>query len=515
MAEHVQKTKQTMKEQMKVRSSNYNQYGRYLAQDFTYGTLWLRLVGQLGDFVVMLLPLVLWIDLFLLVANGNLSINLLYDFIPITLILILVFTVIGNTYLSLMTKGQSFGKLGLRIKVVNKDNTQADRMTLLIREALGKEIPLILLYIFTGLLGSLGFLALNGLVVCIDPKHRSIIDFILKTKVVMLSEMRRKTIDKKVEEVVLELPKIENTIDLRLVSSFSHDGEHGVEDLLKHAKAIGLRSVSICDHNSVKANLIAQRVSSLYDIEYIPGINIDCQYKGKNLRLLGYFINSNDERFVSIEYENLAKEKAVSLRRIQLFEEATGLLIDNEQITKHNRFQVVSPEMIARHVLTNINYKDHKLLQPYLKGEKKNYPIRSFVDDFFVEGKVAYVPIVHPAIEDMISIVKASGGVTVLAHPMHYFRNEPGLLREVLGLGIEAIEVFNPRHSMKDEQYLLILARQRKLYVSAGSEYHGESKKQFEFGRTTCSPENEIMVQAFIDKFKKIEVDSETRNVEV
>ncbi|MDQ0361324.1 RDD family protein [Breznakia pachnodae] len=506
MAEKVQTSKKTMKEQMKVRSSDYNQYGRYLAQDFTYGTLWLRFIGQLGDFVVMLLPMILWVDLFLLVANGYLSIDLLYSFMPVTLVLILIFTVVGNTYLSVMSKGQSFGKLGLRTKVVNSDNTQADRMTLLIREAVGKEIPLILLYIFTGLWGVLGFLVVNGLVVLIDPKHRSIIDFLLKTKVVMLSEMGRKPIDERIkEEVVVEQPKAENTIDLKLVSSFSHDGEYGVEDLLKQAKEVGLKTISICDHNSVKANLIAQRVSSFYDIEYIPGINIDCQYNGKPLRLLGYFINSNDERFVSVEYENLAKEKAVSLRRIQLFEEATGLMIDSEQIIKHSRFQVISPEMIARHVLTNVNYKDHKLLQPYLKGEKKNYPIRNFVDDFFAEGEIAYVPIVHPAIEDMLSIIKASGGVAVLAHPMYYFKDEPELLNEVLDLGIEAIEIFNPRHSNKDKQYLLSLAKQRKLYVTAGSEYHGESKKQFILGKTTCPVDGEVVVQEFIDKYKKVD----------
>lgn len=496
--------KQTMKEQMKSRSLDYKHYGRYLAQDFTYGTLWLRLVGQLGDLVIMLLPLILWVDLFLLVANGNVQLGILYDFMPIVMILILILTVVGNTYLSMMTKGQSFGKLALRMKVVKRDQNQVERSILLIREALGKEIPIIILYIFTGFIGVFAFLGLNGFVVLVDPKHRSIIDLFLKTKVVMLSELGIKPKDEKVSEPQ-EHKKSENTIDLRLVSSFSHDGEYGVEDLLKQATEVGLKTISICDHNSVKANLIAKRVASFYDIEYIAGIAIDCQYKGYPLRLLGYFINSNDERFVNVEYENLAKEKAVSSRRIQLFEEFTGLNIDSEQIIKHSRFQVISAEMIAKHVLSNVNYKDEKILQPYLKGDKKNYPIRNFVNDFFAVGKVAYVPIVHPSIEDMISIIKSSGGVCMLAHPMFTFKDHIEVLKEVLDLGIDGVEVFNPRHSNKDKQYLLNLAKQRNLFISAGSEYHGEHKKQFELAKTTCPVESEKIVQAFIDHFKNIE----------
>lgn len=489
---------------LKNRSLDYQRYGRYLVSDFDYRTLFLRLIGQLGDTIIMVLPVILWVDLFLLVAGGVVGITLLYRTMFATSVLILISIVTGNTYLSVILKGQSFGKWALRMKVVDMENCELDRNTLIIREAIGKAIPIILLYIFFGLLGVFGFLLLNGLVVMIDrPYHRSIIDIILKTKVVLLSDKAMNPVEMpKSEKKVVEEPKSENKIDLHINSSFSHDGEYEVEDLFKQAKKVGLRTISICDHNSVKANLIANHVAALYGIEYVPGINIDCTYKGYSVRLLGYFVNSNDPRFIAIEHENLAKEKAVSMRRIQLFEEFTGLLIDSEHLIKHSRFQVIAPELIARQILTNVKYQKNPILQPYLNGNRKDQPIQNFVTDFFAPGAPAYVSIVHPSLEDMIAAVRASGGVCVLAHPMYTFQGNMEVIEEIIHLPIQGLEVFSPRHSLQDIQKLLALAKKYKLDVTGGSEYHGESKKQFVLGRTTCPLDAEVIVQNFIDKYK-------------
>lgn len=502
MAEVANKEKR-VKNILKNRSLDYERYGRYLVQDFDYKTIILRLIGELGDMVIMLLPILLWLDLFLLAASGVIAINVLYSAMFVTLILILIFTVIGNTYLSIISKGQSFGKWALRMKVVSINNNESNISTLIIREVIGKTIPIILLYIFFGLLGVLGFLVVNGIVVLADYRyHRSIIDFILKTKVVMLNAKGMKPVEKESVVKQEEQVKTDNTIDLHIYSSFSHDGEYEVEDLFKKAKAIGLKTISICDHNNVKANLIAKRVAPLYEIDYVSGINIDCNYKGHHVRLLGYFIDESDQRFTAIEYENLAKEKAVSMRRIQLFETFSGLMIDQESLNQHNRFQIVSPEMIARQVLSNVKYQKEALLLPYLHGNKKDYPIQNFVKDFFAVGKPAYVATVHPSLEDMIAIVKATGGACILAHPMHSLRDHEEVIEEIIQLKIDGLEVFTPLHSVKDENYLIALVKQYHLYVSAGSEYHGDRKKEFILGKTTCPKDAEVVIQNFIDKYK-------------
>ena len=183
---------QRFKRLLLLRSDDYDQYGRYLVQEFTYQNIWLRLIAQLGDIAIMILPIIIWLDVFLLATAGVVSVSFLYMIMTFTLVLILIFVVFANTYCSLLFGGQSFGKVCLRFKAINNDNSQCNRSQIIIREVFGKEVPIIVFYILLGLKGVLLFLIVNGIVVLADKKHRSIIDFFLKTRVVILSPMGMK-----------------------------------------------------------------------------------------------------------------------------------------------------------------------------------------------------------------------------------------------------------------------------------------------------------------------------------
>ena len=496
---------------LKQRSSDYQQYGRYMCRDMGMQDMGTRFLSFLGDVVLMLFPIFLWDYIFLLTAAGYFS----YAFFNLTRFvldaLLCITLVAANAYMMVLFKGQSFGKVAMNLKVVDLENKELQNSKLIIRETVGKAIPMLVLFFLleilgiNGILGIFVFLVLNGICVLIDKKHRSIIDFILKTKVVILNEKGKKAsfepVVEKVKEKRVELA--ENNYDLHVYSSFSHDGEVEVEDLFKLAKKAGISTLSICDHNCAKANIVAQKVAPLYGITYVPGINIDCDYKGHNIRLLGYFIDINDDRFIQIEYENLAKEKAVSQRRVQLFEEFTGFKVNVERFQKSNRFQIVSPEMIARQILSDSEYRKTKLLQPYLTGSKKDKPITYFIEDFFGKKGPAYVAIAHPSVEDMIALVKASGGVPVLAHPMRSLKDDPHLINEIIELGVKGLEIFTPYHSHEDMRYLIPIAKKYHLDITAGSEFHGEGKAKFILGRTYCPKDVESVVAKFVAKYLK------------
>ena len=42
-------------------------------------------------------------------------------------------------------------------------------------------------------------------------------------------------------------------------------------------------------------------MSELYGVTYIPGIEINCDLRGRRVRILGYFIQYNSELFAHIE----------------------------------------------------------------------------------------------------------------------------------------------------------------------------------------------------------------------
>lgn len=495
----------SLRKYLSKRSLDYKQYGRYLVKDLTMEDMPYRFVSYLGDLAFMFSPIMLWDMLILLSGGGYLNFKIFSVFMFVVEILLYISIIGGNALLMVLFKGQTFGKIAMDFKVVGKQNRELPSSNLLLREIVGFGLPLFICYWIFGLFGVLGFSVLNGIVVLIDKQHRSIIDFFMKCKIVRLNEKGKKSavVLKEQEKQIEKVIPAENKYDLHVYSSFSHDGEKEVEDLFKMAKAMGIEALSICDHNSVKANLLAEKIAHLYGISYVSGINIDCMYEGYPVRILGYGINSNDERLARIEYENLAKERIVSERRIELFESFTGFKVNIEQ-SKSNRFRVISKEMIARNILSNSEYRKTKLLAPYLIGNKKEAPIQNFIKDFFEKGAPAYVPIVHPDAKDMIALIKACNGVAVVAHPMHTFRNDKAVLEALIQEGIEGLELFTPYHKKEDIKYLIDLVKKYHLEVTAGSEYHGKNKPAFVLGNTHCPKDIEQLIFKFVERHKTL-----------
>ncbi len=79
-------------------------------------------------------------------------------------------------------------------------------------------------------------------------------------------------------------------VNLHIHSNYS-DGEQSPENLVKQAKAKGLRYISICDHNTLKAY---QETNILKEDIIIPAIEFDCWHKGVFLHLLGYGVDVNN-----------------------------------------------------------------------------------------------------------------------------------------------------------------------------------------------------------------------------
>ena len=142
---------------------------------------------------------------------------------------------------------------------------------------------------------------INLLFLIIHPKHISIIDLFLGTRIVVLRKTPRVT--EKVTEVKEVTPH--NTVDLHIHSNFSSDGQFNVEEIFQSAIKNGLKTISICDHNTVKANRIAKQMAPLYHVNYVDGVEFDCRYRDVDLRVLGYFINSASDIYVKTGKERI------------------------------------------------------------------------------------------------------------------------------------------------------------------------------------------------------------------
>lgn len=489
---------------LKKRSKYYQQEGYKYAQIISNRYTMERIFAAALDVCVMFLPIALWALLMLMIVGNILPVFLLTAVDLTILVGLCISIVFFNAMLSAKSGGQSLGRYFYDIKVVKKNRQEASAKTLIIREVLGFSIPTIILLYFFNIFGVIAYWLLNFLFILIHPKHISIIDIFTRTRIVVLHESLAEVEEavEYVEEPQVSKPVVVSqgtTIDLHIHSNFSDDGEWNVEDIFQKAKKCGMKTISICDHNTVKANPVAIRMSSLYNIRYIPGVELDCHYNHINLRVLGYYINPNSDIFSHLENESLVKNKDASLERIKSFENFTGIHVDVSALMEKNRFQKITGEMIAKQVLHNEVVKDHPMLQPYLIGNRQDNPYKNFEYDFFKEGEPCFVSVRYPKLEDIIDIIKLTGGVPVLCWAEKIIANNEKYLEEILSKGIEGIEVFTSYHDQKEMAQLLKVAKDHKLFVTGGSDFHGPIRDNVEIGQSNCPKEAEKLIQNFID----------------
>lgn len=479
-------------------SRQYEQEGYRYALNISNAFLPERIFAFALDICIMFLPIALWELCMLLIFIGLLPIWLLTFLEVATLILLAISMLSFNAVLSVKSGGQTLGKYFYDLKVVKKNHHEASTGKLAAREIIGFSLPTFVLFLFFNFIGVSAYWLINFVFLLLHPQHISIIDLFLKTRVVVLRQTQR-GVESATEEVAAEPAMPHTTIDLHIHSRFSSGGQYNVEEIFQEAAKSGLKTISICDHHSVKANRAARQMAQLYHVHYVDGIELDCRYRDVDLRVLGYFINSTSDIFVHLENESIKREKNASLRRVEAFHHYSGIRVDAEELLANNRFQRITGEMLAEYVLNRSELADHPLLEPYRYGAKSEDPITQMNNDLFAEGAPCYVPIHHPKLEDILDIIHLTGGLAVLSWAKETLDYDEAFFEQVLDLGIDGLEVFTPYYREEEMAQLLRVARQHHLFVTAGSDFYGESKPDIAIGETNCPLEAEKLVQTLID----------------
>lgn len=290
-------------------------------------------------------------------------------------------------------------------------------------------------------------------------------------------------------------------IDLHMHSRYSDDGEYTPSELVEQCAEAGVRMMAVTDHNCAKANEEAQNAAKEKGISYIAGIEIDCTYENVNFHVLGYGIDFLSGDFEAIE-KNIADQSArASLERLEKTR-ALGF----SQITDKDLLALAknsywkrswTGEMFAEVLLAMPEYADHPLLQPYrLDGARSDNPYVNFYWDFYSQGKPCYAKTDYPAMEEIIDTIHRGGGAAVLAHPGVNLKGKEFLLEDLLKLGLDGIEAFSSYHSAKQAAAFYEAAREHRLFVTCGSDYHGKTKPSIAIGQHGCTVSDEEMEAA-------------------
>ena len=260
-----------------------------------------------------------------------------------------------------------------------------------------------------------------------------------------------------------------------------------------------METISITDHNCARQNAAAIQFASMYGIQYIPGVEVDCQYADTRVRILGYYIDWNNPIFETIEQDSLMREKNLSMQRVARFEEYSGVSIDVDAIMANSRFQTITASDITSMVFNNEKVRQLPFVRQYIEStNSKQEAMRAFKYNTFGKGGPCYVKANYPEVVDVIRSIHDACGIAILASwHTDYMADE--IIEEIIDLGIDGIECFSPCVHAETIAVLLKLAQQKKLLVSCGSDYHGPTKKNRYLGVTYC-PEKAIPLVKIMTK---------------
>lgn len=286
--------------------------------------------------------------------------------------------------------------------------------------------------------------------------------------------------------------KMGQTVDLHMHSSISIDGELAPEELVRRCAQVGLGTIALTDHNSVRGVATAKHAARLHGIQLVSGIEMDCMHGKQGLHILGYGIDEKCAIFSDLEEHILWQERHAGGLRIELIRKC-GIQIDGAWLCAHANNGVITGELIAEAALGDAENINNPLMEPYQPGGwRSDNPYLNFYWDYCAPGKPAYVPIRYIQAREAIQIIHSCGGVAVLAHPGANSGCDVAILDALNAFGLDGIEVFSNYHTSEQTAFYLAQAQMRGILKTCGSDFHGKTKPTIQLGGIVCDCADEI-----------------------
>lgn len=289
-----------------------------------------------------------------------------------------------------------------------------------------------------------------------------------------------------------------NWIDLHMHSCFSPDGHYSPEELAALCVKAGIRVAALCDHNSTAGVGRMTQAAQAVGVQLIPCVELDCQLHGLLLHILGYGIDFCDPIWASHEAATRATECASSAQLLQNVHNL-GVAFDDALVYSMAGDGPVEAIMIAECALANPCNDANPLLAPYRPGGiRSDNPLLHFYWDLCAPDKPAHVHISYIDLVCAVEMIKASGGVPILAHPGQNLGCNEALLQQILATGVQGIETDCSYHDAQTAAFYRHKVTELGLLRTIGSDFHGKSKPLVLLGNPDCDGQAELY-QALAD----------------
>ena len=254
--------------------------------------------------------------------------------------------------------------------------------------------------------------------------------------------------------------------DLHTHSWYS-DGTDSPAQIVAKATAQGLSAVALTDHNTVAGIPEFLEASKGKEILAVPGVEISTGYNGKELHIVGLFLNPDTMDAVTEFVSVINRRKEESNRRLVEHLRHAGYAVHYDEITaKHqgsvNR-AVIAAELMEKGYISEIQEAFKGLL-----SSQNGY----------------YQPPERIPAQEAITFLRSIGAVPVLAHPFLSMQPEEvaAFVPKAKQWGLAAMETMYTTYTPEIAALASEIAGENDLLESGGSDYHGRNKPDTALG---------------------------------
>jgi len=243
--------------------------------------------------------------------------------------------------------------------------------------------------------------------------------------------------------------------------STASDGQYTPAELAQLVKRRGTEVWALTDHDSANGVSEAVKAGEALGLRVVRGVELSAD-DYLNLHILGYDFSvpalqnwlaslqggRNNRKY---RIRDFLRTKGIEVPLEEVDAEAAGGSVGRPHfamVMLHRGYVATRKEAFDR-------YLDTPEFQEIEKGTK-------------------------PSARECVERLKAAGGKVSLAHPYQIVLNGESLdelVKRLKGYGLDAVECYYPIHTSEQTAEYLAVAKKYGLYVSGGSDFHGEKRK--------------------------------------
>lgn len=242
-------------------------------------------------------------------------------------------------------------------------------------------------------------------------------------------------------------------IDLH-THTLASDGLMDPASLVVDAGSRGVGILAICDHDSTAGVDEALSAGRKAGVEVWPAVELSCDVEAGEVHVLGYFVDHR-RNWLQVLLARLREGRADRAARMVGRLAAVGAPVSYERVAMMAAGGAIGRLHVARALVEAGHVRD----------------TADAFDRFIGRGGPAYAERIKLTPAQAIEIIRAAGGLAVLAHPGWGTGDE--VIRGLARAGLDGLEVYYPDHGPSQVEHYRDMAKRLGLLMTGGTDFHG------------------------------------------